>query len=156
MTIFFTPALTALGNECLSNDCTPDELAAVVREIRDQSGLIRAHTYHLVSYKNCFIGRDLVTWLVEKKGFACKFPLELISFVEQSVCDIFFFFLAREEAVKFGLELQEKQFFHHVTFDHEFKDANLFYRLLGDGFTRALNAQLSFACIPRPGTYTYT
>lgn len=62
-----------------------------------------------------------------------------------------YLFPARAEAVQFGLELQQKQFFHHVTFDHEFSDANLFYRLLGDGYTRALNAQLSFACIPRPG-----
>ncbi|XP_064382280.1 uncharacterized protein LOC135331148 [Halichondria panicea] len=117
----------ANASECLTNDCTPDELAALVREMRDSSGLIRAHTYHLVTYKNCFIGKDFVTWLVEKKGLS-----------------------SREEAVKFGLELQQKQFFHHVTFDHEFKDNSLFYRLLGDGYTRALNAQLSFACIPRP------
>ncbi len=66
------------------------------------------------------------------------------------------FHSAREEAVKFGLELQQKQFFHHVTFDHEFKDNLLFYRLLGDGYTRALNAQLSFACIPRPGMLKLT
>ncbi len=66
------------------------------------------------------------------------------------------FHSAREEAVKFGLELQQKQFFHHVTFDHEFKDNSLFYRLLGDGYTRALNAQLSFACIPRPGMLKLT
>lgn len=38
-----------------------------------------------------------------------------------------------------------------MTFDHEFKDEKLFYRLLGDGYSRALNAQLSYACIPRPG-----
>ena len=38
-----------------------------------------------------------------------------------------------------------------MTFDHEFKDEILFYRLLGDGHMKALNAQLSHACIPRPG-----
>ena len=38
-----------------------------------------------------------------------------------------------------------------MTFDHEFKDERLFYRLLGDGHARALNAKLSYACIPRPG-----
>lgn len=62
---------TATNTDCLS-DCTPDELAAMVREIRDQSGLIGPHTYHLVTYKNSFIGRDLVTWLVEKKGLNCE------------------------------------------------------------------------------------
>jgi hypothetical protein len=58
---------------------------------------------------------------------------------------------AREEAVKQGLELQAKHFIHHVTFDHEFKDEWLFFRLLGDGHLKALNAKLSYACIPRPG-----
>ena len=61
-------------------------------------------------------------------------------------------FLARAEAVDLGNQLYRHHFFHHVTFDHEFKDEKLFYRLLGDGYARALNAQLSYACIPRPGT----
>lgn len=61
--------------------------------------------------------------------------------------------LARAEAVGLGNELFKHHFFHHVTFDHEFKDEKLFYRLLGDGYSRALNAQLSYACIPRPGMY---
>ena len=50
-----------------------------------------------------------------------------------------------------GEELHRRHFIHHVTFDHKFKDERLFYRLLGDGHTRALNAKLSYACIPRPG-----
>ncbi|CAI8006756.1 Glutaredoxin-C3 [Geodia barretti] len=82
----------------------------------------------LKGYKNSFVARDLVTWLVEQK----KLP-------------------SREEAVKQGLELQAKHFIHHVTFDHEFKDEWLFFRLLGDGHLKALNAKLSYACIPRPG-----
>ncbi|CAI8006754.1 Glutaredoxin-C3 [Geodia barretti] len=83
----------------------------------------------LKGYKNSFVARDLVTWLVEQK----KLP-------------------SREEAVKQGLELQAKHFIHHVTFDHEFKDEWLFFRLLGDGHLKALNAKLSYACIPRPAT----
>ncbi len=71
----------AAATDCLSFACTPDELAAVVREIRDNSGLIRSHTHHLVSYKNCFIGRDLVTWLVDKKGWSCKFIILLSVFL---------------------------------------------------------------------------
>ncbi len=70
--IIIPPPHTAGASECLTNDCTPDELAALIREMRDSSGLIRAHTYHLVTYKNCFIGKDFVTWLVEKKGLSCK------------------------------------------------------------------------------------
>lgn len=67
------------------------------------------------------------------------------------VCMCCYCYLAREEAVSLGSELLKQFFFHHVTFDHEFKDENLFYRLLGDGYSRALNAKLSYACIPRPG-----
>ena len=55
--------------------------------------------------------------------------------------------------MKLGQELYTGHFIHHVTFDHEFKDEHLFYRVLGDGHMKALNAKLSYACIPRPGTY---
>ena len=57
-------------DNCL--DCTPDELAALVREIRDNSALIGTHTYRLVSYKNTFVGRQLVDWLIAKKGYKSK------------------------------------------------------------------------------------
>ena len=66
----------------------------------------------------------------------------------------FFFLLSlsgREAAVKLGQDLYRGHFIHHVTFDHEFKDEYLFYRVLGDGHLKALNAKLSYACIPRPG-----
>ena len=56
------------GNAEQCEECTPDELAALVREIQD-SGIIGNHTYHLVQYKNCFVGKDLVTWLMKKKNY---------------------------------------------------------------------------------------
>jgi hypothetical protein len=59
----------------------------------------------------------------------------------------------REAAVKLGQDLYRGHFIHHVTFDHEFKDEYLFYRVLGDGHLKALNAKLSYACIPRPGIH---
>ena len=58
-------------DHCL--DCTPDELAALVREIRDSSGLVGSHTYHLVNYKNTFVGRQLVDWFIKTKGLKSKF-----------------------------------------------------------------------------------
>ena len=58
-------------DNCL--DCTPDELAALVREIRDNSALIGSHTYRLVSYKNTFVGRQLVDWLIAKKGYKSNY-----------------------------------------------------------------------------------
>jgi hypothetical protein len=64
--------LILLGNDENCLDCTPDELAALVREIRDNSVLIGTHTYRLVSYKNTFVGRQLVDWLIAKKGYKSK------------------------------------------------------------------------------------
>ena len=58
-----------IGSDDNCLDCTPDELAALVREIRDNSALIGPHTYRLVSYKNTFVGSQLVDWLIAKKGY---------------------------------------------------------------------------------------
>ncbi len=46
------------------------------------------------------------------------------------------------EAVQFGNRLMDERFFHHVTFDHPFRDENLFYRFLQDNYASdtALNA----------------
>ena len=64
--------LTIGGDDnCL--DCTPDELAALVREIRDNSALIGTHTYRLVSYKNTIVGHQLVDWLIAKKGYKSNY-----------------------------------------------------------------------------------
>ena len=63
--------LAAAGSEEDCLDCTPDELASLVREIQDSS-LVRTHTYHLKGYKNSFVARDLVTWLVEQKKLPCE------------------------------------------------------------------------------------
>ena len=50
--------------------CVPDEYAAIAREIRSSSGLIGNHSYHLKVYKNCFIGKELVQWLMKTKNIS--------------------------------------------------------------------------------------
>lgn len=72
---FYEHTIHTLGGDDSCLDCTPDELAALVREIRDSSGLVGSHTYHLVSYKNTFVGRQLVDWLIQTKGYKSKFSL---------------------------------------------------------------------------------
>ena len=52
-------------------ECTPDELASLVREIQD-SNLVRGHTYHLKNYKNTIVGHELVSWFMEHKGLSCE------------------------------------------------------------------------------------
>ena len=66
------PPLSTDGTDDGCEDCTPDELASLVREIQD-SKLVKTHKYHFVGYKNTFVGRDLVTWLVEEKRYSCEF-----------------------------------------------------------------------------------
>ncbi len=61
-----------LGSEEDCTECTPDEMAAIIRDLRDKSGLISTHTYRLISYRNSFVGKDLVTWLVKYKDLKCK------------------------------------------------------------------------------------
>lgn len=53
----------ALGRK----ECTPDELAATCKEIQESSRLVKSHTYHLIIYKNSFVGRELVDWMVSRK-----------------------------------------------------------------------------------------
>ena len=58
---------------------------------------------------------------------------------------------AVDEAVQTGKELLRRHFIHHVTHDHDFEDAYLFYCFLGDDKSKALNGKLTHQCAIRPG-----
>ena len=60
---------------------------------------------------------------------------------------------AVDEAVQTGKELLRRHFIHHVTHDHDFEDAYLFYRFLGDDKSKALNGKLTHQCAIRPGMH---
>ena len=51
-------------------DCVPDDMAALAMEIRMDSGLVGTHMYHLKTYKETLIGKELVQWLVAQKGMS--------------------------------------------------------------------------------------
>ena len=70
---------------------------------------IRDRTYHGKVYKNCFLGKDAVSWLCSA-----------------GVCE------SREEAKVVGSAMITAGFFHHVVDDHVLKDLNLFYRFFED------------------------
>jgi hypothetical protein len=106
-------------------ECTPDELVSICKEIQHTSQLVKSHSYHLINYKNSFVGRELVDWLVNRKS------------------------MTREDAILLGKDLLRRHFIHHVTYEHDFEDEYLFYRFLEDIKTRSLNAGLSYNCIPR-------
>jgi hypothetical protein len=86
-------------------DASLDELA----ELFKKGVTIEDRKYHLKSYKDCFVGKEAVDFLISS-GSANT----------------------REDAVILGLSLQENfHLFEHVTRDHAFADDHLFYRFLG-------------------------
>lgn len=72
--------------------------------------------YHAKTYAKCFVGSDAVDFLMK------RFNLR-----------------SRQEAVQVGETMYKCQLLHHVTHDHTFKDAHLFYRLQIHSEPKALN-----------------
>jgi glutaredoxin len=105
--------------------CESDRYLPIVEAMREADGFVKDRSYHLRKYKRVFVGKDAVTWLVEN-GHATS----------------------REEAVALGNEMHSRHFFHHVANEHEFRDAELFYRFLADERSKALNAGSVSQCEP--------
>ncbi|CCJ28168.1 unnamed protein product [Pneumocystis jirovecii] len=84
------------------------KLSNIAQEIQGPKGIkFQDRRWHLKLHENCFIGMDLVTWLVD-------------NFSDIST---------REEAVYYGNELLSKGLFEHVNKIHQFLDGYFFYRL---------------------------
>ena len=93
----------------LEDKLTEKDLEKLVVEMRSADGLkITDRNYYLNFYPACFIGSEAVEWLVKKQNYK------------------------REEAIEIGQILLEKDIIHHVTNEHSFKDAYLFYRFYLD------------------------
>lgn len=84
---------------------TGEELKQLFAEFRDKVD-IKDRSYHLKKYPDCFIGSEAVT--VMQKMWNLK---------------------SREEAVEYGKRFLENGFMFHVTYEHNFKDDFLFYRI---------------------------
>jgi hypothetical protein len=67
---------------------------------------IKNRRYFLKTYENCFIGKELVSWIVKN-----------ISRIK-----------SREDAVSLGEELMEEGYFDHVVKEQPFKDSEFYYR----------------------------
>ncbi|XP_063402394.1 DEP domain-containing mTOR-interacting protein-like [Mytilus trossulus] len=83
------------------------------------SNLLKDRKYHFKTYKNCFVGKEVVSWLVD-----CK------------LCD------SRSSAVTALRTLQDHHILHHVCDDHLFKDDMLFYRFRIDDGTHKMDMDL--------------
>lgn len=88
-------------------DVTSNKLASIL-----QNGVeLKDRKYRLSTYKNCFVGKEAVDFLVEN-GYCTS----------------------REEAVHMGNSIMEEtKAFEHVCRDHLFADDNLYYHFVERG-----------------------
>lgn len=107
--------------------CEPDEYSALVQALRE-SGIVKDHRAGLLTtHKNSFTGKAFVDWVVKTKE------------------------LDRERAVEMGQALIDRHFGHHVKKNSEtFEDKDVYYKLLDDDESLALNAGSMSDCDPRP------
>jgi hypothetical protein len=80
--------------------------------LHGESKLIRDRKYHLRTYKECFVGGEMVDWLIDRGEVS-----------------------TREEGVEVMQKLLDYGVIHHVVDDHCFKDEKLFYRFRRDDGT---------------------
>lgn len=92
----------------VSQDKSELDLAELVQSFR-RNVSIKDRRFRLQTYKNTFVGSEAVQWLVTS-GTA----------------------ETREDAVKLGLLMQEAGLIEHCVRDHDFKDAELFYKFIED------------------------
>lgn len=106
--------IVCIGEKCLTyNDMI--HLLETELDIQDR-------TYRASMYRKCFIGRDFVTFLVDK-----------------------YLLKSREEAVQVGQSMVRLALFHHVLNEHDFKDEYLFYRLQSHEEPTVLNSRRKWA-----------
>lgn len=82
------------------------DLRQLWQRLGSRGGLdIRDRIYWLRTYRNCFIGREAVDWMVRQLG------------------------MQRSDAVVVGKRMLALGLFEHVMQEHDFEDAELYYRL---------------------------
>ncbi|CAC5409797.1 unnamed protein product [Mytilus coruscus] len=118
---------TAVKDTDLSGfTCELDEYAQLVKDLR-ASGIIKDNRQGLLTvHKNSFSGKAFVDWIVKTKE------------------------LDRSVAIEMGQALIDKHFGHNVKSQETFQDADVYYRLLDDDETEALNSGTMSNCEPRP------
>ncbi|KAF8421251.1 hypothetical protein EV426DRAFT_706882 [Tirmania nivea] len=83
-------------------------LKTLAQEIQGPKGVrLQNRIWHIRLHQKCFIGSELVTWMMENFR-----DLE-----------------SRSEAVELGNELMKSGLFHHVEERHPFRDGNYFYQI---------------------------
>uniref|UniRef100_A0A3B4BHE7 DEP domain-containing protein n=1 Tax=Periophthalmus magnuspinnatus TaxID=409849 RepID=A0A3B4BHE7_9GOBI len=84
-----------------------------------EAKVIKDRRHHLRTYPNCFVGKELIDWLIDHKEAT-----------------------DRETAIKIIQKLLDQCIIHHVCDEHrEFKDMKLFYRFRKDDGTFPLDSE---------------
>lgn len=100
--------VTLADNQTIGNPETVD-LKPIIEEIRSPGGIeIKGRMYKIKLYQRCFVGKDLIDWLVNRYD------------------------LSRSEALTIGKRLVDEKIVHHVTDEHPFKDDSYLYRFYED------------------------
>ena len=87
------------------------KLSQLAQELQSPRGVrLQDRRWHLRLHYNCFIGSELVTWMLEN-----------FKDIEN-----------REDAVEYGNDLMKDGLFQHVERRHIFRDGNFFYQLQSD------------------------
>lgn len=90
-------------------DLYDQKVIDLVNQMRASGGLdIKNRTYRLQNYPLCFVGKEAVEWMRSKYS------------------------ISTPEAIKLGQKLIDEKIIHHVADDHEFKNAELFFRFYID------------------------
>ena len=83
-----------------------DSLSIVQKGILFAYGCdVRSRKYHGIEYKQVFVGKEAVEWLIDNQ-----------------------FCINKEKAIEFGNYLWERGYFRHVKNEHKFKNKHYFYR----------------------------
>lgn len=94
---------------------TGEQLRLRLHEAR----MIKDRRHHLRTYPNCFLGKEIIDWLIEHKEAT-----------------------DRDTAIKIMQKLLDHSIIHHVCDEHkEFKDMKLFFRFRKDDGTFALDSE---------------
>lgn len=87
------------------------QIASLAQQLQGPGGLkLEDRTWHFKLHPHCFLGSDLVSWLIE-------------SFEDID---------SREEAIIYGQSLMDKGLFNHVESRHGFLDGHYFYEFVGE------------------------
>ncbi len=104
-----TPAAKQTPTSKSNTNLNRISIRQLALEMQQENGVtIKARRYRLKLYQRCFLGNEVVDWLVAKLK------------------------VSRSDAVKLGQKMIDKNIFRHVTNEHAFKDEPLFYRFCED------------------------